>query len=187
MASIVRIVMHRVSPRNDRTGRPHPANLGSHRPTDRPPRETGRELKRIDSTLRSPIYSTFAATIEARVGGAVARVVGKRRDPPPHVPRRLDGLWRSRCTRHDSSQSVAAYGSSPPLTPTEWRHVASRSDLRGDTALEGVVTVRAFGAHARVAATSDAAVDAHTHAEFALWICNRWLVSRTQVMEWNAM
>ena len=39
--------------------------------------------------------------------GAVARVVAERHDPPPHVPRRLDGLWRSRCTSHDSSQSVA--------------------------------------------------------------------------------
>ena len=64
--------------------------------------KSARELKRLESTLKSPIYSNFAATIE------------------------------------------------------------------------GVATVRAFaGAGARVSRATARSMDAQTHAEFALWICNR--------------
>ena len=71
---------------------------------------TSRELKRLDSTTRSPIYSGFGET------------------------------------------------------------------------LDGLSTIRAFGRGALRAAHHDALLDAHTKAELAVWVANRWLVIRLQLL-----
>ena len=48
--------------------------------------------------------------------------------------------------------------------------------------LEGLSTIRAFGRGRLFAAKNDRALDAHTAAELALWVSNRWLVFRLQVV-----